>query len=51
MPLTTYIRDTQKHIFSVHNLGGVPLIYATVSRNAPVTRRIIFQVKFYRILS
>ena len=29
--LTTYIRDTQKHIFSVHNLGGVPLIYATVS--------------------
>ena len=28
--LTTYIRDTQKHIFSVHNLGGVPLIYATV---------------------
>jgi hypothetical protein len=24
--LTKYIRDTQKHIFSIHNLGGVPLI-------------------------
>jgi hypothetical protein len=31
MLITTYVRDTQKHIFSVHNLGGVPLIYATVS--------------------
>ena len=33
LPITAYMRDTQTFSFSIHNLGGVPHIYATVVGN------------------